>query len=286
MTVPNTWVLFYVHEKEELYSEERIQAFCTRLSERNCSVTSETEIASRAIWQTYLVNAPEADLKRKGRQPFAEALKPQVSESGRRHIHTYVAEREEQLTLSVRSVALSSLVRGFAFSVTLAPLEGFLLLSIERERFFRATLKGLAMYRYWIRVIEETCACWKPLYAHEFSHMYTEANPSWEEVRRLTIPALSALNIYGSELIQQMGRERLLNAPAWLVRELDGSGCLLIPVDPYGFNPSASFTYENVARYLGSPVSDQPAEAVDASVAEAGERPVREPTSRKEDRHA
>lgn len=264
MTVPNTWVLFYVHDKEELYDLDRLQAFFTRLSERNCSVAAETEIISRAIWRQYLVNVPEADLKREDGLPFAEALEPRVSESLRERAYAYVASREEQLTASVRSIAQSSLVRGFEFSVTLAPLEGYILLSVEQERFFHANLEGLAKYRYWIRVIEETYACWHPLYAHEFTHSHALANPSWEQVRALNIPALYNLNIYGSELTRLMGRDRVQDAPAWLVRELDGSGCLLVPVDPYGFNSPGTYTYESVAKYLGFPVSDQEEESVDA----------------------
>ncbi|HEY1351809.1 MAG TPA: hypothetical protein VGF67_19490 [Ktedonobacteraceae bacterium] len=159
MTVPNTWVLFYMRDPEELYDLECLQAFFTRLSERNCSLTSETEVASLVIWQKYLVNASTADLKGRGHRPFAEALKPQVSQSLRACVCAYVAGREEQLTASVRSVARSPLVRDFTFSVILAPGEGSILLSVEAERFFHAGLGGLAKYRYWIRVIEEVYTC-------------------------------------------------------------------------------------------------------------------------------
>jgi hypothetical protein len=254
MTVPNNWVLYYMHEKEELYDLELLKQFFIRLSERNCYVASESEIASLAVWRKYLVNAPAFVQKRKGRKPFDEVLKLGVSEEVSRQTLVYVEERQEQLTVAIRSIARSSLVRGFEFTVTLAPAEGYILLSVEQERFFRPTLDGLAKYRYWIRVLEEVYACWHPLYAHEFTHQgQPSVNPSWEDVHELKIPALYGLNIYGPELVQQMDKERLLEAPAWLVKELEGSGCLLVPIDQYGLSASSSYTYDDVAKYLGFP---------------------------------
>ncbi len=255
MTLPNSWVLFYVREKEELYDQERLQQFFTGLAECNCYVAPELEIASLAIWRKYLVNAPDSENQKKARGPFADALQPGVSEGLRREALVYMAERMEQLTVAVRSMARSPLVRGFEVTVTLAPQEGYILLSIEQERFFRPTLDGLAKYRYWIKIIEKTYACWHPLYAHEFTHQGPPSvNPSWEEVHALEIPALYGLNIYGPELVQKIGQQRLLEAPAWLVRELEGPGCLLIPVDQYSV-ASSSYNYDDVARYMGFPVT-------------------------------
>ena len=259
MTLPNSWVLFYVHEKEELYNQEHLLQFFTRLAERNCYVSPESEMASQAIWRKYLVNAATTANKRLGREPFASALEPGVSEGLRRQTLVYVLERQEQLVVAARSITRSSLGRGFEFTVTLAPTEGYILLSVDQERFFRPTLDGLAKYRYWIRVIEETYDCWNPLYAHEFTHAGPPSvNPSWEEVCALRIPALFGLNIYGSELVQQVGRQRLLDAPAWMVKELTGPGCLLVPVDPHGFSAQMAYTYDGVAEYLGFPIGEVP----------------------------
>jgi len=254
MTLPNSWVLFYPHEKEELYDRERLQQFFTGLAECNCYVAPEAEIASLAIWRKYLVDVPAPENQKRTRLPFADALKPGVSEGLRREARVYIAERMEQLIVAVRSMARSPLARGFELTVTLAPEEGYILLSVDQERFFRPTLDGLAKYRYWIKIIEKTSACWRPLYAHEFTHQGSPSvNPSWDEVHALEIPALYALNIYGPELIQKIGQERLLDAPAWVVRELEGSGYLIIPVDQYGVT-SSPHNYDDVARHLGFPV--------------------------------
>lgn len=254
MTMPNSWVLFFVHEKEELYAQERLIQFFTRLAERNCSIAAASETASLAIWRKYLVTVPAQRSKKRGREPFAEALKPGVSEELRRQIQSYVLERQEQLTVAARSMVRSPLGLGFEFTVTLAPEEGYILLSVEQERFFRPTLDGLAKYRYWIRVLEETYSCWQPLYAHEFTHQGPPSvNPCWEVVRALQIPELYRLNIYGPELMQRIGGQYLLDAPAWLTKELEGPGCLLIPVDPHGFSAPSSYTFDGVAKYLGFP---------------------------------
>lgn len=258
MALPNTWVLFYVHEREELYDQQRLFQFFTGLAQRNCFVALESERTAQAIWRRYMVEEPELLTAEQEDIPFADALRPGVSESLRERSMTYVAQREEQLTLVARSMARSPLARGFTFSVTLSPTEGYLLCSIEQERFFNPKLDGLAKYRYWIRVLEETYACWRPFYAYEFMReKLPTANPSWEELRTRKVPLLHHLNMYGPELIQQIGRERLFNAPAWLIRELEGSGCLLIPEDPHDFSPTSSATYAEVAKYLGLPVVAQ-----------------------------
>lgn len=258
MTLPNSWVLYYMHDKEELYNLERLQLFFTHLAECNCYVAPESEVASLAIWRKYLVNAPQpqdSGNKRMRRTSFSEVLKPGVSEALREQAQVYVAERQQQLTLEARSMASSHLVRGFEFTVTIAPEEGYILLAIEQERFFRSTLEGITRYRYWVKCLEKVYACWQPLYAHEFTHQGPPSiNPSWEEVQALKIPALYALNIYGPELIEQLGKERLLDAPAWVVRELDKGGCLLIPADPHNFSRSSPYTFNGVAQHLGFPV--------------------------------
>lgn len=258
MTLPNSWVLYYTQTKEELYDEERLQLFFTRLAECNCYITLESEMAFPAIWRKYLVDAPVSANKRKAPGPFAAALKPGISESVRQQISLYATEHQEQLTVAARSIAHSPLVRGFEFTVTIVPTEGYLLLSIEQERFFRSTLNGLAKYRYWIKILEKTYASWYPLYAHEFTHQGPPSiNPSWEDVSALKIPALYDLNIYGAELVQQMGKERLLDTPAWVVRELENQGCLLIPTDPHNFSPQSPYTFDGVAKHLGFPVIEE-----------------------------
>lgn len=254
MTLPNSWVLFFVHQKEELYTLEYLQQFLTRLVERNCYLAPASEIASLNIWRNYLVNASASQNQPYKQEVSNEALKPEVSTALQQQILAYTTELQEQLTIAARSMARSPLALGFEFTVTLVPGEGYILLSVEQERFFHPTLDGLTKYRYWLRVLEEVYECWQPLYAHEFTHQGPPSiNPSWEEVHALHIPALYRLNIYGPELVQQMGLQRLLNAPAWLCRELTGSGCLLIPADPHGFCAPNFYTYDGVAKYLGFP---------------------------------
>ena len=41
-------------------------------------------------------------------------------------------------------------------------------------------------------------------------------------------------NFFGPALVEQIGRERVLNAPAWQVRSFEDGATLVIPNDLYG----------------------------------------------------
>ncbi len=127
-----------------------------------------------------------------------------------------------------------------------------MLLRVDQERFFGGTAARLAKYQYWLEeVIKGTYDCWRPLYVHEFDHYDVAPNPTLDEVQALNIPALYDLNIFGPELVERFGLERLLLAPGWRVETLKDQGILIIPEDLYGPTAPGRYKREEVARYLG-----------------------------------
>lgn len=254
MTVPNTWILCYVREKEELRQQDKILQFFQKLAKHNCSIASTLEIGTATIWRRFVVEASRHK-QTEDEQAFASALQPGVSESVQHEVQVYVTELQEQLTVKARLIARSPLLRGFAFTVTLAPADGTILLSVDHERFFYRSQAGIMKFRYWVKLLQEVYAYWRPLFMHEFSH-YGSANPSWDEVRACTIPALYTLNIFSPELVHQLGQEKLAQTPAWLLEELDDQGVLLIPTDIYGLTPEKVHDFEAIAQHLGFPVTD------------------------------
>lgn len=266
MSLPHTWVLFYVHDNAELYDEERLANFFSTLAAQNCYVASELELGFLALWQQYIarpITQPQVMRSSKYRS-FTRALKPGVSELLLQEIHLYSTEQKELQTLRVCSMASNDLLRGFQYSVTLAPTEGYVLLRVDQERFFGGTAARLAKYQYWLEeVIKGTYNCWRPLYVHKFDHYGVAPNPTLEEVRALNIPALYDLNIFGPELVERIGLERLLLAPAWKVETLKDQGILIVPEDLYGPTTPGRYKREEVARYLGL-APTPPNEAADA----------------------
>ncbi len=254
MTIPNSWILCYVREKEELRQQEKVHQFFQMLASHNCALASTLEIASTVVWKRYVSQTPiESDDK--GEVPFASALQPGASEHVQHELRVYVAELQEQLTVEARLMARSQLLRGFEFTVTLAPDDGAILLSVDHERFFRPGQAGVMKFRYWVKLLQEVYAFWHPLFMHEFSH-FGSTNPGWEEVRSLTIPALYPLNIFSPPLVHKLGQEKLAQAPAWMIETLEDQAVLLIPTDTYGLTPDKTYDFTEVAHYLGFSTED------------------------------
>src|SRR6202007_703875 len=110
--------------------------------------------------------------------------------------------------------------------------DGALLLSVNHERFFRRGQAGIMKFRYWVKLLQEIYAYWHPMFMYEFTHQGPPSvNPGWEEIRAFNIPALSTLNIFSPELVNKLGQEKLVQAPAWMIETMDDQGILLIPTD-------------------------------------------------------
>ncbi len=267
MTIPNTWVLSYVRERDMLYSSEKISHFLQALARQNCYVASELEIGFFTIWKRFLVEAPTASATRRRakRSGFEDALQPGVSELLREEVRLYSTQRQEELTFSICSMARTELLRGFQVTCTLQPVDGCILLSVEAERFFGSSKPGLAKYQHWLELVRTVYACWQPLFVHEFSHTATVPNTSWEEVQAFAISQLYMLNIFGPELVEKIGQQKLLFVPAWKVAKLKDDGILVIPEDSYSSSEQHSYSLRRAAKYLGFPVSadesDEPGSA-------------------------
>jgi hypothetical protein len=273
MTVPHSWMLCYVREKEELRQQEKILRFFQKLAKHNCYVASTQEVGTTAVWRRFatgvLIEDDPDDIAEgnpNDEAAFASVLQPGVSEQVQQEIRVYAAELQESLTVEARLMARSKLLRGFEFTVTLAPGDGALLLSVNHERFFRRGQAGIMKFRYWVKLLQEIYAYWHPLFMHEFTHQGApSANPTWEEVSALDIPELYPLNLFSPELVKKLGQERLAQAPAWMMETLDDEGVLLIPSDIYGFTPEKSFSFETVAQHLGFSMQERAETARDQS---------------------
>jgi hypothetical protein len=71
----------------------------------------------------------------------------------------------------------------------------------------------------------------------------------------LEAPWLYRINLFGPEYVAKLGRERLLNTPAWQVKELDDGGILVatIPYMEAGVKEpgAAAYDWGKAAQHLG-----------------------------------
>lgn len=254
MTVPNSWILCHVREKEELRQQEKVLQFFHKLAKHNCYVASTLEVGTRVIWERFITKIP-IDSDTNDEESFAWELQSGVSELAQQETCTYVAERQEQLTVEARLMVDTVLLRGFEFAITFVPADGTLLLSVNHERFFCRGQAGIMKFRYWVKLLQEIYAYWRPIFMYEFTHQGPPSiNPDWEAVREFNIPALYTFNVFSPELVNKLGQEKLAQAPAWIIELLDDQGVLLIPTDVYGLTSEMSHAFDVVAKHLGFPV--------------------------------
>lgn len=252
MTIPRSWILGYIRQKDELRQREKVLQFFQMLAEHNCYVASTLEIGSAAIWKQFVTDIP-IDGDAEGSKPFALALQPGVSEKVRQEAEVYATTCQKHFTVEVRLMARSALLRGFEFIVTLAPDDGVMLLSVNDELFFRPGQAGMLKFHYWTKMLQEMYLYWHFLFMHEFIHQGSAVpNPTWENVQMLTLPALYTLNLFGPEFTRKLGYTKLLQTPAWLVEALDDQGILLIPTDMYGLTSEKTHSFAEVADYVGA----------------------------------
>lgn len=69
-------------------------------------------------------------------------------------------------------------------------------------------------------------------------------------------PPLYEYNVFREETVKAIGRERVLDAPAWFVEELDTGGVFLAVREPPSSCSTHSEDYVEIADYLGLPVCD------------------------------
>lgn len=87
-----------------------------------------------------------------------------------------------------------------------------------------------------------------PLYIYGDTYL-DEASLSREGVKNGQLEDLFWVNGYGPEMTERLGRDRLLNAPAWRIDECDDGGVFLW-ISPLPLSESRNQRYDAVTEYL------------------------------------
>jgi hypothetical protein len=78
-------------------------------------------------------------------------------------------------------------------------------------------------------------------------------------VNEQTVDTLYFINLFGPELVNKLGRDRLLSAPAWKIEELDDGGIFLVPTEHIAVS-GGGYSLLRVARHLGMETPQAPDE--------------------------
>jgi hypothetical protein len=112
----------------------------------------------------------------------------------------------------------------------------------------------VALYAHWLDMLALVYRIWHPLYAYDYSGVGSFwPETSLADARTLQPRHLYEHNFFGPELVEKIGRERLLAAPAWQIRHFEDGSVLVVPNEMYGRDQTAPDTRPAVAKALGLP---------------------------------
>jgi hypothetical protein len=184
---------------------------------------------SEPVWNVWLralcptaEDAPPLTRAERGLDPDV-LFTPGLSTAAQAYVTDYLAGRQDLLALRAFSVAREGDLEGMEFSISLEPTAGRLSLGIELQY-----LEDTAIERYWEDLARLTYTNWRPIRAFAGAGGAAGPLPEWQEIATLESRQLhDRFDILGPELVERLGRERVLATPCARVEMLGDGGALL-----------------------------------------------------------
>lgn len=229
----------YLRTTEELYQRERLRAFVERLVAQGHYVAGSDWDETGRVWMAVL----------KGERLQAEVFEPErvftpaVSPTLQSEIESFAEKRLDRLEMTLFSTARTGDLEAFEADISLEPQEYLISMSMLARN-------TLAPFLHWLDVLQATYEIWHPLYS------YTDG--SAEETTHAdalagNISLLYEMNLWNREMVEKLGRARVMSAPAWRITELEDGSVFLIPklIANGGTDEDYNFDEEEVATHLG-----------------------------------
>lgn len=187
-----------------------------------------------------------------GEEDVYRNAEPGISQLAQQAVDEYLAQR--QASLELRVYYLKGLT--IELWMTFKPEESIISFVVEQEH-FNGSDAGRAAFLALLEMFKETYTHWHPFYGYE--QYDSEVNPERASLLAThEVHHIFAINIWGPEIVEKLGRERLLNAPAWRKETLDDGGMLLVPDNTYYLH--IPFAYKRLAVALGLQTPQDPGE--------------------------
>ncbi len=168
---------------------------------------------------------------------------PEISLMAQQALEAYLTRQQANLHLHASYLGRLRIEMWITFNSE----EGILSFSVDHEH-FNGSDEGRAAFGALVEMFKATYAYWHPFYGYE----WYDGEPKAARVALLVtydIHHLFSINFLGPEIVEKIGRERILSAPAWRNELLDDGGVLLIPDNVYGSH--IPFAYKRLALALG-----------------------------------
>ncbi len=236
-------VFHSVEGKDSFYQPDRWQQFLQSLATRNSYLASERQEEVSEAWHRYRSqgdSSPESDQPEPAHL-FVPGISAELEQEGER----FLQGEQDELSIAVYSTVREGALRGVDYRITFYP----------QEAFIRAVMDDIypssQPYRGFLELLVTLYNSWHPFFGYRDDG--TKPAPDLAAVREGTIAWLYDINIWGPQLVEHLGSERVLNTPAWYLKQLDDDGVLLAPQFYYsdGQDQEYAFTGDEAAAHLG-----------------------------------
>jgi hypothetical protein len=233
MTSMPVYQISYLRQLDDLRDEAHVLAWLEALAAEGYYITSIDDPFEERYEEVLQTNT----------------LSPGLSPLAQTAAHDFCAGDDEELACSAYA-----LTEDFTVVLTLFEPEGSVCLSADDSHFTAGEIHQ-QKYQMFLTLVEVSYQQWHPIYGFDHAGADEGNTPSRNEALALQVSSLFTINLFGPEYAAKLGRERLLSAPAWQVRELDDGGVLVVPV-PYvkeDWRQPSPYSQRAVAQHLGIP---------------------------------
>lgn len=176
-----------------------------------------TEQETDLTWNRRLEAAPDADLP---------ALEPGISDLLREQMQLYLAGQRDSIGLSAYSTGpVAFELLAFSFDCAFEEQEEGAICVFTTGA---VSAWGAAADVVWDDIARRMYRLWCPLYAYSYFDLPGEVRIERDDVLTLHLPYLHRrMNFLGPELVDALGRERVLTTPGAKIEALDDGGAYL-----------------------------------------------------------
>lgn len=234
--MPTTLLVYVFHPRQliDLKDKQHIRSWFDMLAAKQYYIWSNFENISSDAWKEHFQY---------------QTISPDISKEAQKNLTNFLAD-PQSVEFSCRVAYLrEELEFGIDISLTL----NLIFLTIN-SGYFSFLPSAEQKYQLWLDVIETTYEAWHPLYG-----FFTEPDADFlsltrNDVLAKCLPGLYGINVFGPEIVQEIGRKRLLQTSAWYKHEMPDGGIIFALV-PF-VDPQKQFTGipEEVAHYLNLPL--------------------------------
>jgi hypothetical protein len=223
-------ILFYLSNSAEIYDFDRVERLLQALAKKGYYMFVDAETPT--------------------------SLQAGVSPQALSEVRQFCAERQGFFMLQGFAVATEiysksgrRLLNGFEWSLGFDEEQGAVFINYLRHHFTVLEDEWEA-YPHWLEIVQLIYNIWHPIYGYSIDPRGGVKDTPREEILAHKISYLYDINLFGPEIVDALGRERVLSAPAQIVTLLDDGGVMLVPSENIlpGFT---QYDYSQVAKKLG-----------------------------------